>query len=80
MPPRPSCSSYRSIDARRPIPKQSARQHLTAPDPAASHPVINLTGGFASLQPDDADYAVQVCQEQYPLVHVRRWYNGDPRQ
>ena len=29
------------------------------------------TGGFASLQPSDADYAVQVCREQDPVVTCR---------
>ena len=29
------------------------------------------TGGFASLQPKDADNAVQVCREQDPLVTCR---------
>jgi hypothetical protein len=29
------------------------------------------TGGFTSLQPSDADYAVQVCREQDPIVICR---------
>ena len=30
-----------------------------------------ITGGFASLQPPDAVYAVQVCREQDPVVSCR---------
>ena len=62
-----------------PIPTQRGRQHPKATDPPMSYPFIHPTGGFASHQPADADYAVQVCREQDRLVHVRRWVNGDPR-
>jgi hypothetical protein len=37
--------------------------------PAAGPPPLNA--GFASLQPNDADYAVQVCREQDPIVTCR---------
>ena len=30
-----------------------------------------ITGGFASLQPEDADYAVEVCRQQDSIVHCR---------
>ena len=30
-----------------------------------------ITGGFASLQPEDADYAVEVCRQQDPIVRCR---------
>ena len=36
------------------------------------------TGGFASLQPKDADYAVQVCREQDPLVTCRVQWRLEP--
>ena len=29
------------------------------------------TGGFASLQPEDADYAVEVCRQQDAIVRCR---------
>ena len=29
---------------------------------------LPITGGFASLQPEDADYAVEVCRQQDPIV------------
>ena len=30
-----------------------------------------ITGGFASLQPEDADYAVEVCRELDSIVGCR---------
>jgi hypothetical protein len=34
---------------------------------------LPITGGFASLQPEDADYAVEVCRELDSIVgcHVQ---------
>ena len=32
---------------------------------------LPITGGFASLQPEDADYAVEVCRQQDSIVHCR---------
>ena len=29
------------------------------------------TGGFASLQPEDAEYAAEVCRQQDPIVRCR---------
>lgn len=37
-----------------------------------------ITGGFASLQPADADYAVQVCREQDPVVTCRVQWRLEP--
>lgn len=36
------------------------------------------TGGFASLQPPDADYAVQVCREQDSRVSCRVQWRLEP--
>jgi len=36
------------------------------------------TGGFASLMPEDADYAVQVCREHDPLVTCRVQWRLEP--
>ena len=30
-----------------------------------------ITGGFASLQPEDAEYAAEVCREQDSVVSCR---------
>ena len=30
-----------------------------------------ITGGFASLQPEDAEYAAEVCRQQDPIVRCR---------
>jgi hypothetical protein len=32
---------------------------------------LPTTGGFASLQPEDADHAVEVCRQQDPMVRCR---------
>ena len=29
---------------------------------------IPMTGGFASLQPEDTEYATEVCRQQDPIV------------
>jgi len=52
------------------------------PDPesaeAIGNPSAPMTGGFASLQPPDADCAVAVCREQDPVVTCRVQWRLEP--
>ena len=66
-----------------PVPTQRGHRQPNAIDPEKRKPYIHPTGGLASHPPDDdpayTDYALEVMRRADRRVHVRRWYNGDPR-
>ena len=50
-----------------PLPDEFTDEQRTVP----CYDGLPITGGFATLQPEDAEYAVEVCREQDSVVSCR---------